>query len=138
MPMPNNPAPVSGPGALAQRTDGGPADRQPIRSLPDAEYGANKEFREIQQGAPLYEQPAAPPAPAGLFDDTQYPDEPVTAGIASGPGEGPIQRPTFNDKANSDVEMILTYMPALKRAAAGKNAPETFKSFVRYLETYGG
>lgn len=138
MPMPTNPAPVSGPGALARRTDGGPADKQPIRSLPDAEYGANKEFREIQQGAPLYEQPAAPPAPPGLFDDTQYPDEPVTSGIASGPGSGPVALPSFGEKGSKDVEVILQYMPALKRAASGRNAPESFKSFVRYLEAFGG
>lgn len=138
MPTPNNPAPVSGPGALSARTDGGPADKQPIRSLPNAEYGANKEFMELQQGAPLYEQSAPPSAPPGLFEPTQRPDEPVTSGIASGPGEGPTQYPTFQEQGQDDVQVILRYMPALRRAASGNGAPETFKSFVRYLETFSG
>lgn len=138
MATPNNPAPVSGPGALSQRTDGGPADSQPIRSLPDAEYGANKEFREIQQGAPLFAQPEPPSAPSGLFAPTDRPDEPVTAGIASGPGAGPTPYPTFGEEEDGDVKAILQYMPALKRAASGRGAPDTFKTFVRYLETYIG
>lgn len=134
MPTPSNPAPVSGPGALARRTDGGPADKQPIRSLPDAEYGANKEFREIQQGAPLYEQSPPPPAPPGLFDPTQFPDEPVTSGIASGPGSGPL--PQLQPDINADVALIRNYLPSLRKAAGMVNAPPGFRYFVRYLETF--
>lgn len=137
MPTPNNPAPVSGPGALSQRTDGGPADSQPIRALPNAAYGEGKEFRELQQGAPLYEQ-APPSPPTGLFEPTQRPDEPVTSGIASGPGAGPTQYPSFLDQQNGDMQKIVPYLPSLRRAASQQNAPDTFKSFVTYLETYSG
>ena len=99
---PTNPAPVSGPGALSQRTDGGPA--QAMRSLPDAKYGENAAFRGIESGAPMAAAPSpssggadaggsspasAPPAltpPPPLTDGTTRPDEPVTHGADAGPG----------------------------------------------------
>lgn len=44
---PSNPAPVSGPGAMSKRTDGGPV--QKLRDLPDAQYGEAATFRDLQQ-----------------------------------------------------------------------------------------
>lgn len=94
---PANPAPVSGPGALSQRTDG----RQPIMDLPDAGYGENAEFRTQQAGATM-PQTQAPPSPAAsdtpvgpqmnapdpLSGGSIRPDEPVTAGADAGAGPG--------------------------------------------------
>lgn len=90
---PSKPAPVSGPGRLAKRTDS-----QPIRELPNAEYGGAAEFRTLQQQAPLPKTPAVPsasgggaaggPSPVGFGDPTSRPDEPVTAGADLGPGPG--------------------------------------------------
>lgn len=77
---PENPSPVSGPGALSQRTD-----VQMPMALPDPAYGEGKEFMEIQQGAPM---PAVQrPTPMPLTAPTQYPDEPLTAGSPFGPGQ---------------------------------------------------
>lgn len=73
--------PVSAPGAASTRTD-----RQPIRDLPNAAYGENKEFTEIQSAAPMR---AAPRIPTQLFAPSQRPGEPITAGIPMGPGVGP-------------------------------------------------
>ena len=54
--QPNNPAPVATPQG-GQRTDGGPgSSKQPLRRLPDADYGQNKAFVEQQQAAPLPKQ----------------------------------------------------------------------------------
>lgn len=81
---PRNPAPVSGPGALSARTDGGPS--QPIREFPAEHHGQRSALRTQQQGAPL---PVAGSAPTpmvnngmggGVFGPTERPDEPVTAG----------------------------------------------------------
>ena len=96
---PANPAPVSGPGQLSQRTDGGPT--QPIRSLPNAQYGANKEFVQLQQAAPLPSDaapagggapqggmPPGMPQPLPLTAGTVMPDQPVTHGADAGPGAG--------------------------------------------------
>ena len=51
---PENPAPSSGPGALSQRTDGGPA--QGAKYIPGLPYG---------QGQETYAKQTAAPAPAG-------------------------------------------------------------------------
>lgn len=93
---PANPAPVSGPGALAQRTDGGAG--QPIRAATGQAYGDRKAIVNQQQAAPLSSGPAtpaaaaaagAPAAPVANFDvfrPTEAPNEPTTAGAALGPG----------------------------------------------------
>lgn len=90
---PANPAPASGPGALSQRTDGGPADSQPIRVAPGGAYGDRADMVDLQASAPMAQAAAAPrsmPAvevtPFGA--PTQRPDEPVTAGIDLGAGAG--------------------------------------------------
>src|SRR5262249_32095544 len=98
---PADPAPVSGPGRLARRTDSGPA--QPLRALPDARYGGAKAVLDQQRAAPLPQTappPTTPPARRAMFPDrsaelvpasepTRRPDEPVTAGASLGPGPGP-------------------------------------------------
>ena len=50
---PTNPAPVSGPGALSQRTDGGPADSQAAQYVSGLPYGEGQAFMAQQQAAPL-------------------------------------------------------------------------------------
>lgn len=100
---PTSPAPVSGPGQLSQRTDGGPA--QQMRDLPDAKYGENAAYQQQQMGAPLAkaEDMPTPSMPMGegasrgpisppgedrgdFHAPTGRPDEPVTAGAPMGPG----------------------------------------------------
>jgi hypothetical protein len=111
---PRNPAPVSGPGKLSRRTDGGPA--QVNAQMTGMAYGENKDFMEIQEGASMAASPkprGAAQAPQGssmgvmggsgsapLFSETQRPDEPVTAGVNFGPGAGP-SRMQANWNANN-------------------------------------
>lgn len=88
--QPTNPAPVSGPGALSQRTDGGPADTQAPMVAPGGAYGERTDMLNLQSSAPMEAAPSTPVAPPTPFTaPTQRPDEPVTAGAASGPGPGP-------------------------------------------------
>jgi len=98
---PSNPAPVSGPGQLSQRTDGGPQQVQ--ADMTGMPYGENAEFNTMQSMAPMSASPSArsprssahKASQAGgmsatpLFSPTQRPDEPVTAGAPFGPGSGP-------------------------------------------------
>lgn len=97
---PRNPAPVSGPGRMSRRTDGGP--QQTKAEMTGMAYGENADFQEIQAGAPMAAAPSATPArgrkgsaPSGsvtatpLFAPTSRPDEPITAGAPFGPGPGP-------------------------------------------------
>ena len=96
---PTNPAPVSGPGALSQRTDG-----QPARYAAGMAYGDGQDFYDLQTQAPMS---GGQPSPASLplnqgsaladyakevvpFDaPTQYPDQPMTTGLRTGEGAGP-------------------------------------------------
>ena len=85
---------AAGPGKFSVRTDG--------LSLPSAAYGEGVETAAIKSGAPMATTPdvrgatntqvrqaaaAGPITP--LFAPSQRPEEPITAGIALGPGPGP-------------------------------------------------
>jgi len=134
---PSNPAPVSGPGAMSARTDGGPADRQPMRAIPDAAYGEQAEFMNIQGAAPMYEEsgPSAP-MPLGIDAPTTRPDEPITAGAAMGPGPGMDALPSLDNALSEDMRAIARYLPMLESRADSPDAPQSFRMFVRYLKGY--
>lgn len=101
---PRNPAPVSGPGRMSRRTDGGP--QQTTVPMTGMGYGENADFNEMQSAAPLAAAPSVSntrtrnTSPTGqraaatpLFAPTQRPEEPVTAGAPFGPGPGPQPMP---------------------------------------------
>ena len=106
--QPSNPAPVSGPGALSQRTDG-----QGARYMAGGEYGEGQEMMDLQTSAPMSQAPSPTPrgrapraqaAPEGarptpLFAPTERPDEPITAGAPFGPGPGPSQQPMVSSSS---------------------------------------
>ena len=136
---PTNPAPVSGPGALSQRTDGGPA----ATYIPGMPYGEGQEVYDLQTSAQMG-SPAAQPRmrsgnntqPSGIVPlgaPTQRPDEPLTEGNPLGPGAGPEVLPLAPSPGAKDVKIIAQYLPDLRRAAAQPDAPEGFKAFVTYL-----
>lgn len=90
---PKNPAPVSGPGALSQRTDGGPT--QAAKYMPGLEQGQGKINMANQMAAPLAgtqpmpnEMPALPPL-TPLTAPTQRPQEPQSLGMPFGNTPGP-------------------------------------------------
>ena len=113
------PKPVSGPGALSQRTD------MLTASDPNV-YGDRKATEELMAAAPMARQqpmPAAPPI-TGLLEPTTRPEEPVTTGNPLGPGPGPeilsLPARTFNpmeiltrlsqSDPSGEVEMVLREM----------------------------
>lgn len=124
---PATPAAVSGPGALSARTDGGAAN--PILDAPSPAYGAGVALEQQASAAPLATQtpmrgaaaggggPARRrPPPPDLYGPTQRPEEPITAGAATGPGMGPIHTPPDDDEAlivmlekrpNADLRHLL-------------------------------
>lgn len=128
---PGNPAPVSGPGALSRRTDGGPIQGAKEMSA-NGKYGERKELTELQQGAQMQGNPIpSTPTPkvtapkesvTNLFAPTQAPDEPITAGAPVGPGRTPTPA--------SPYAMIEKYMPQLDTLAAKEDSPESFKIFL--------
>ena len=83
---------VSGPGKFSKRTDG--------LSFESTEYGSGVENIANKAGAPLAKTPdvratsrsemgMAPSQITPLYAPSERADEPVTAGIAMGPGAGP-------------------------------------------------
>jgi hypothetical protein len=123
---------VSGPGKFSKRTDG--------LSFESTEYGSGVENAAIKAGAPLAKTPDVrgatnteireavsqePVTP--LFAPRQRPDEPITAGIAMGPGPGPevmgarpIQIKTSDTLAkllpfDDTGEIAILYQEALAR-----------------------
>lgn len=96
---PSNPAPVSGPGALSRRTDGGPT--QGVKKMTGGAYGEGTALTELQQAAPMAASPQPRISTAGLgaaasmapivplTAPTQRPEEPLTAGMPFGAGPGP-------------------------------------------------
>ncbi len=103
---PKHPAPVSGPGKLSRRTDGGPASQTPayIEGLP---YGEGQETLDLQREAPM----AAAEPVRRLTDPTDRPDEPVTAGSPFGAGPGPEVLPQRQE--DDAVAALIRYAYAL-------------------------
>lgn len=135
---PAHPAPVSGPGASSQRTDG-----QPVAALPDAAYGEQKTFREIQSGAPMADaasagsngqasmaSPADLSGVVGFGAPTSRPGEPVTAGAAAGPGPG-TESLGLSDDADPGVQHLRDSLPALELMANQPSAGRALRQFVR-------
>ena len=121
---PSNPAPVSGPGQLSQRTDGGPQQVQ--ADMTGMPYGENAEFNTMQSMAPMSASPSArsprssarKASQAGgmsatpLFSPTQRPDEPVTAGAPFGPGDGPMGMTSNNGQTPGALASTVKKMVA--------------------------
>lgn len=83
---PENPAPISGPGALSKRTDGNPT--QAAKYMSGMPYGENT--YDQQTAAPMAGKPSVPAMemPTPLMAPTSRPSEPITSGIDRGEGPG--------------------------------------------------
>jgi hypothetical protein len=107
---------VSGPGKFSKRTDG--------LSFQSTEYGSGVENAANKAGAPLARTPdvrgatnteirqaVAQEPVTPLFAPSQRPDEPITTGIAMGPGAGPevlgTSRPT--QKLSDTLARLLPF-----------------------------
>jgi hypothetical protein len=116
---PSNPKAFSGQGAQSQRTDGGPSmAQQPIRPMDSGGvYGERKAMNEMQAGAPMAGDPlpTSPPLPPvpGMFDETQMPNQPVTAGNPLGAGAGPeaLSLPNTTPSITSTLRRIAQNDP---------------------------
>lgn len=119
---PSNPAAISGPGALSNRTDGGPT--QPAQYMPGLGYGQGGQNYQNQVSAPLAGNPMSAMSgqdmsgesvsvkPIGLDAPTQFPDEPGTAGIDRGPGGGSelmMDMPRFRPNIRQTLEKAAMF-----------------------------
>ena len=106
---------VSGPGAYAKRTD--------LQYKPDA-YGEGVQYAAEKAGAPLAKAqkspmlsqapqvPTEPMSPVtGLYEPTQRPNEPITAGIdrGAGPGSNALMMSKSVEKLSDTLAKMLPY-----------------------------
>jgi hypothetical protein len=123
---PANPAPVSGPGKLSRRTDGGPVQGMKEMAA-NGVYGERKALADMQSLAPMQGNPvpnmptptvsAAQPVQqatpmSGLFDPTQRPEEPITAGMPFGAGSNyPTAMPVQIDDTAAQIRAAYALYP---------------------------
>ncbi|SRR6266540_1496421 len=146
---PAHPAPASGPGKLSRRTDGGPV--QPVRDLPNPDYGEQQTFRAAQQAAPMATAPGPQARPqdmvsapdlshvVGLGAPTQRPGEPVTAGADSGagPGSDVLGLPSVDPGDAGSIQYLRNSLPTLELMANMPMASTAFRQFVRRVRAAG-
>ena len=109
---PSNPAPVSGPGALSQRTDGGPT--QGAKYISGLPYGQGQETYSNQVAAPMAGNPMATvDMPTELFAKTTRPNEPITSGvnIGAGPGSEALNLPNTKEPISVTMRKIAQFDP---------------------------
>jgi hypothetical protein len=113
---PMNPAPTSGPGALSQRTDGGPS--QGAKYISGLPYGQGQATYNQQTAAPMAGTPNIPnvaatpmqmPTPLGA--PSGRPNEPITSGIdlGAGPGSSVLNLPTQEPTLASTLRKIAQF-----------------------------
>lgn len=140
--QPGNPAPVSGPGALSKRTDGGPG--QPVRAPSGGAYGERQELEQMQQAAPLSASPGGDvgaPQPAGDitaglvgFDaPTQEPGTPITAGAALGDGPG-LEALGLPNQPDEDMRRLVAWLPVFEHMANQPGSSKAARNLVRQLK----
>ena len=131
--------------AYANRTDLNRA--VPVQAPTGQPYGARKAQMDAQRAIPLAPPPAPPgpqaggaavpagPAPGDLGSltrATERPSEPLTAGLASGPGPGPeaLDPP---DGSDPDLVPMRAYLPTLELLANQPGSSVAVRNFVRRI-----
>lgn len=142
---PARPAPVSGPGALSQRTDGGPG--QPIRVPTGGSYGEATNLESLQQAAPLAGTSGGSvpsllgglslPEGVGFDQGTQQPGTPVTDGAALGPGAG-LESLGITQAEDADLQQLVNYLPVFETMANVPGSSKSARNLVRELKAYAG
>lgn len=142
---------VSGVGKNAKRVDKNISKRttQPIREMNSTKYGEGRALLEQQQGAKMQGQPTKVPkvnvqpnqnAFPTLTEETQRPYESPDTGMPFGEGPGPAEiglnlgtgQPDSPQKM--DLAKLSNYLPMIERAANSEDAPESLRTFVKYLK----
>lgn len=137
---PATPAPVSGPGAMSARTDGG------VMNPNAPAYGENLELQNLQSQAPVAGSAGAPASPGGApvaaGGPTAIPlgapsqdGRPVTAGAAAGAGPGlealGIPTDPMSEKLADQKALDPGLVKALIAASMRGDATPSFRRMVR-------
>lgn len=129
---PANPAAVSGPGALSQRTDGSPTQAPQV--APGNGYGERADQLDIQSGAPMAGGGGMSAAMLpGLMDPSGRPDEPVTAGADMGAGIG-MQAAGIGTDFEITNEQLRPLLRSLELLANQQGSNPETRAVVRNLK----
>lgn len=125
---------VSGPGKFSQRTD------QPKVQIPNADYGEQQSYQQLQSGAPMAASPSVPSSGGQavnlqsllggmgqnvtpISSPTQRPNEPVTTAAPAG-----------IPQAQQDMQNMASYLPYLEYAANLSGASWGLQNLVRQIK----
>lgn len=135
--------PVPGPGQFSERTDKAVSGAN--ASLPNAQYGENKDYQEQKSGAKMASTPSTPSGPnmqdlsanaaanvVGFGEPTAQADTPVTDGAALGAGAGPEALSSSQPPADSRT---LSYLPALIFMANQPGSSDSARNLVRQIQS---
>lgn len=133
---------ASGPGALSRRTDTGPT--QKLRDLPDADYGENATYKDLQQSAGLSQSAGGDigqmsgtnPAAANVTPinaPSTMPGTPVTDGATAGAGAG-IDALGLANQQNEDLMRLVPYLPVLEFMSNQDGASWAMRNLVRKVK----
>lgn len=117
------------------RRQGTPGKAYSNRTDLGVDYNMDQEATPAAGGieAPMGEEMAAYPEDTpNLSDPTQRPDEPITAGLALGDGPGP-EVLEGRDPRIEETKKLKRWLPLLTPLADDPEAPDSFRTFVRYL-----
>lgn len=132
----STPTRVSGPGAFSQRTD-----RQAKIDIPNADYGEQQAYQQLESGAPMAAssgQPSGTQSPqinlGQLFQGasanvipmnspTQRPNEPVTTPAIPGVPQ-----------SQQDMQELASQLPVLEFMANQQNASWGLRNLVRQIK----
>lgn len=136
--------PVSGPGPMSQRTD-----RQPLASLPNAGYGEQKAYKQLQQDAPVAQSGGMPSGGgmdlSSLFGnaganvtplnaESAQPGVPVTDGASMGAGLGVEALGLKAPQSQQDMQNLASQLPVLEFFANQPNASWALRNVVRNIK----
>ena len=132
---PGRPAPASGPGRYAKRTDGGAV--QKLRDIEGGSYGEGKAMDELQRAAPMGGTATASAAQAGPMPVDPSGLTPLDAptgmpevGLLDNIGQMQGQASAMDDQTRARMQ---SYLPTLLWLASQPGASEQTRQFVRQL-----
>ena len=124
--------------AYSNRTDLNPARAMLNETPRGGQYGSRKASEDARRMVPMgtTEVPNVPaeaapqpamPRPVSLTEPTQFPNEPITAGMDNPlMGLGP-------DVMAEDMNRLRSYLPIIQIAAEAEDSPQVLRDFVNFL-----
>jgi hypothetical protein len=119
-----------------------------MAQLPNADYGEQKAYKQLQQDAPMASAPGIPPAQnmdfASMFGNpgdrviplnapSTQANTPVTDGAALGAGAG-VDAMGFQVRSQQDLQNLASQLPVLEFMANQPNASWGLRQLVRQIK----